>query len=317
MDTVSQHQVAVSSLSFSKRAELRQELSAICGRVTFNETGRILEGAELIRFIKQAKATLLIVGTEAITKEILAACPEVKLVAKYGVGLDNVDTVYLQQAGIKLGWSAGVNKRGVSELVLSYALSHYRNVWETCELMRQGIWHKDGGRLFSAKTCGIVGLGNVGQDLAQLLKAFGVTTYYHDIAPREAEALALGARKASYHDLLRECDLVTFHVPAEASTRLMFGAKELSLVKPDAMIVNTSRGSVVDFEATVTALRNGKIGAFATDVYPEEPYDGSALRALKGLYMTPHIAGNAAESVLAMGRSAIAHVAAFVGVGGG
>jgi len=301
--------VAVSAASFVKNPTLVTELRELGVNVTLNTLGHVMSRDELMQFLRDAKPDAVIVGTESVDAAVLDAAPTVQLIAKYGVGLDNIDEAELKRRGITLAWTGGVNKRSVSELVLAFALGHFRNANASMELMRKGQWVKDGGVQLSNLSVGIVGFGHVGSDLAALLRAFGSRVVCHDILDKSHEAASLGVRQVSYDELLASSDMVTFHVPATESTRGMFSARELKIVRSSALIVNTSRGSVIDFDSTTQALLTGRIGGLALDVYPSEPYHmPPELAACSRFYATPHIGGNTREAVLAMGRSAIAGI---------
>ncbi len=303
--------IAVSSPSFCKSPTLIQELKDLGYSCTLNLEGVRFNEEELIDFINFNKATILIVGLEVLTRNVLTACPTLKLVAKYGVGLDNIDTDLLKEFGITLGWTGGVNRRSVSELALGFMLGHLRNITPSIINMKENKWTKNGGRELSDCTVGIVGFGNIGTDLAKLLGPFGCRIQYCDIIDRSEVARTLNATALSYEDLLRTSDVISFHVPSTPQTRQMFRAEHLKLLKPDAMVVNTARGDILDFDAISAAVEAGQIGAFATDVFPKEPCDLSTWSRVPHLYFTPHMGGNSREAVLAMGRSALHHVRQF------
>ncbi len=295
--------VAVSSLSFSNSPLLMSELSAAGFSPTPNRAGKVLQGQALAAFLAGHEAA--IVGTELIDGAVLDSCPDLKVVAKYGVGLDNVDERELARRGIRLGVAAGVNRRSVAELVLAFLLGHSRNVFASVASMRQGMWQKAGGRELSSMTVGLVGFGHTGSEVARLLAPFGTTVLYHDVVDKTTEAKSVGAVSASYADLLARADAVSFHVPGGAATNRMLGSSEIATMRPHALVINTSRGSVVDFDAATNAVIGGRLGGFAADVFPVEPDDLSRFRDQPNLYFTPHIGGNSQEAVLAMGRAAI------------
>ncbi len=224
------------------------------------------------------------------------------------MGVDILDQAALEAGGVKLGWSGGVNRRSVTELTLAFALGHLRNVWPGVSTMRRGEWKKFGGRELSGCTFGIVGLGHVGTDVARILRAFGSTVLYRDILDRADVAAELGLESVEYEELLREADVVSFHVPATPLTKEMFGEAQIGLMKPGSLVINTSRVSVIRFDETVAAVRDGRLGGFATDVFQNEPFDASAFAGDDRLYFTPHIGGNSREAIMAMGRSAIHHL---------
>jgi D-3-phosphoglycerate dehydrogenase len=241
--------VAVSAASFVKNETLVTELRQLGVDVTLNSLGRVMSRDELIQFWRESQPDAAIVGTEIVDRDILDAAPSLRLIAKYGVGLDNIDEAALAHRGVALGWTGGVNKRAVSELVLAFALGHFRNASASIELMRKGQWVKDGGVQLSDLRVGIVGFGHVGSDLARLLQTFGSDVFCHDVLDKSREAAQLGVKQVSYDELLAIADLVTFHVPATHLTRGMFGARELEIVKATALVVNTSRGTVLALPA--------------------------------------------------------------------
>jgi D-3-phosphoglycerate dehydrogenase len=255
-------------------------------------------------------ADIWIAGLEPVNKNTLSS-PTLKLVAKYGVGIDNVDLDEIKRRGIQLGWTGGVNRRSVSELALGYMISHLRNIQTHNFNLRKGVWQKQGGREISEITVGIVGFGNIGGDLAQILRPFRPRILYTDLEPKNA-ASDLNAQFVPYDHLIQEADVITFHVPSTASTKQMYGRAEIRGTKQGAFIINTSRGDIVNFIEVVSAVRAGALGGFAADVFPEEPRDLQEFNGDARFIFTPHIGGNSSSSVLQMGRSAISHVKSFL-----
>lgn len=303
--------VVVASRSFSKHRQLLGELRDLGIEVVPNEAGRKLRTPqEVAGFIGDAEVA--IIALEPVGAEVLALCPGLRLVAKYGVGLDSIDQPALAAAGVQLGWTGGVNRRSVTELALAFALGHLRNVTPSVELMRRGVWEKDGGRQLSDVTFGIVGLGHIGTDLARILGAFGTRVLFCDIVDKTEAADELGLESVPLDELLERSDVVSLHVPSTDLTREMIAGDRLARMRPDALLINTARGDIVAFDEVVAAVRGGRLGGFASDVYPEEPLESREFVDDPHLYFTPHLGGNAAEAVLAMGRSAIAAVRAHL-----
>lgn len=304
--------VVVTSPSFSRNSVLLGELEQLGIQVIPNSAGIKLEGELLAEFIKQSGAEVAIVGLETIDREILEQCKRLRYVAKYGVGLDNLDLLELNTRGIGVGWSGGINRRSVSELVLGFALGHCRNITQSVLRLKRNEWIKDGGSQLSNLTFGIVGLGSIGEDLAKLLKSFGTRVLYNDIADRTILAQKFALEPVTYDELLRVSDIVSFHVPSTALTHMMFGGKQILHCKRTALIINTARGNIIDFESVTDAVISGRLGGFASDVFPVEPCDLKKWSNYDRLYFTPHIGGNAHEAVLAMGRSAITHIKQYM-----
>lgn len=271
---------------------------------------------ELDHFVSLAQAhgaTMALIGRERLDRKSLEQLPKLKFIAKYGVGLDNLDDEACADLGISIGWTGGVNRRSVAELVLAFSLMHCRNVEHSMQLLRRGIWEKNGGRQLSQCRFGIVGFGHIGQDLASLLRPLGCEIFYNDILDKSIEARQLGARRLDYESLLATCDIISFHVPSTAATRPLFAGNSIALCRPQTLIINTARGDIVDFAQVTAAVLNGQLGGYAADVFPVEPCQLDALMSQSSkLYFTPHIGGNAREAVLAMGRAALAHLRGFL-----
>jgi D-3-phosphoglycerate dehydrogenase len=270
------------------------------------------KSSPLSKHLSTIKPNIIILGLEEINEHILRENPQLKFISKFGVGLDNIDTNILEKFEVKLGWTPGVNKRSVSELTLSYALGHFRNVFHSSNLMKKGVWEKNGGRILSNSIFGLVGFGNIGQDVADLLMNFGCKIVYNDILDKTYEAKKSGAIFMPIEDLFAQSDIISFHLPSTPITKNMFNNKAINLTKKSPFIINTSRGDIVDFQATVSAVENQKLSGFASDVFAEEPLNTSKWCENDNLIFTPHIGGNAREAVIAMGNSAINHIRNFI-----
>lgn len=285
---------------------LRNEISENFPQAVFNDTGRYLNEDELIRFANEADA--LLAGRDPVTDNVLAALPQLKIVAKYGVGLDTIDRQALQRHSVELGWTAGVNRRSVAELTLSFMLGLCHNVWKGGAALKEGRWVKDGGRLLQGRTVGIVGCGHIGKEVVQLLKPFGCTIWIRDILEMPGFCRETGAIEKSFEDVLAGAELISLHVPLTPDTRHMVDAGALDQMRADAFLINTSRGEVVDQAALKDALLQDKIGGAALDVFAEEPPEDMEFLNCANLMVTPHIGGNATEAVEAMARAAVQHL---------
>ncbi len=296
--------VAVTSRTFSRHAVLRGELQERYPNATFNEDGVTLNGADLIDFLKGHRKA--ITALEHLDGAVFSAVPKLEVVSKFGVGLDSIDLDDMAAHGVRLGWTGGVNKRSVSELVIAFAISMLCHVPQANAGVRTGTWHKHVGRQLSDRTVGIIGCGHVGKDLAILLRAFGCSVLAQDILDFSEFYAEHGVRPVDLHELLKEADIVTLHVPLDDSTKGMLSAERLELLKPSAVLINAARGGLVDETALKNMLRDGRLAAAAFDVFAVEPSEDTELLNLPNFLATPHIGGSAEEAVLAMGRAAIA-----------
>jgi len=296
--------IAVTSRSFSRHPVLRRELLDRYDNVTFNDAGLSLGGDALVAFL--AGHDRAITALERLDAAVLERLPDLSVVGKYGVGLDMIDLAAMSRLGMRLGWTGGVNRRSVSELVVAAAIALLRHVPEGNALVRDGGWRQLMGRQLSGRIVGIIGCGHVGKDLVLLLKGFGCRVLAHDIkdfpefyAAHQVEPVALEA-------LLAAADVVTLHLPLNASTRGLLSAERLALLRPDAILVNMARGGLVDEAAVKAMLVDGRLAGAAFDVFAAEPPDDPELLRLPNMLALPHIGGSAEEAVLAMGRAAIA-----------
>ena len=293
--------VAVVSTSFSKHAGLCSALANQVSRVWFNTEGRTYSGDALVDFIADADAA--IIGREWVDAAVINRL-SIRLLAKYGVGLDNIDQAALRQRGIALGWTPGVNAMAVAEQTVGFMIGLQRNLYYTARCMAQGDWIKNGGRQLSGCTVGIVGVGHIGQALVQLLAPFGCRILGCDIVDKTDYYAAQGIEAADFETVMRTADMVSLHVPLTVDTHHMINATTLAWMQPTAVLINTARGEVVDTAALYTALRDNRLAGAALDVFESEPYAGPLANHPR-VIATPHIAGNANEAVLAMGHAAI------------
>ncbi len=301
--------IAVTPPPICNSASLRDELSGLFPQLLFNESGRYLDEDELIRFAGEADA--LLVGRDRITGKVLAALPRLKIIAKYGVGLDTIDRDALQRHSVELGWSPGVNRRSVAELTLGFMLGLCHNAFQSGWALKRGQWARDGGRMLRGKIVGVIGCGNIGQEVARLLQPFECTIWIRDILKMPEFCRETGALEKNFEELLAGADIVSLHVPLTEDTRHMIDRAALRRMRPDAFLINTSRGEVVEQAALKTALLNETIAGAALDVFAQEPPEDMEFLSHPRLMVTPHIGGNAVEAVTAMARAAFQHLQEF------
>ncbi|MDQ7054328.1 MAG: phosphoglycerate dehydrogenase [candidate division KSB1 bacterium] len=295
--------IAVASRSFSRHPVLRAELLERYSNVRFNDEGQKLEGESLIQFARGCRK--LIVGLERIDERILAALPELEVISKYGVGTDMLDKQAMIRHGVRLGWTGGVNKRSVAELAIAFMIALLRQIPQGHLDIRGGIWKNRKGRQLTGRTVGIIGCGNIGKDLTTLLRAFDCRILANDILNFPEFYARYQVEPVVLDELLQRADIVTLHVPLNDSTRNLLNAERLALMRPDAILINTARGGIVDEAALKRMLQEGRLAGAAFDVFATEPPEDLELLRLPNFLATPHIGGSAEEAILAMGRAAI------------
>jgi phosphoglycerate dehydrogenase-like enzyme len=229
-----------------------------------------------------------------LDRSLLETMRSCRLIQMPSVGFDVVDHRAAAELGIAVANAAGYNRDAVADWVVMAILNLLRDGAAYDRSLRAGDWARFGlGRELGSLTVGIVGLGNVGSAVAARVSGFGARVLFCDVIAKGF----LGARQASFTDLCRESDVVTVHVPLDHDTRHLVDAEALALMKPGAILVNASRGPVVDESALVAALRERRIAAAALDVYEVEPLPrDSPLRALDNVFITPHVGGATSEA---------------------
>jgi len=295
--------VVVTPPIFYKSEPLKSKLSSLFTDAVYNQKTNYLSEEELVDFLKDADAA--IIGRDPVTQDILNALPQLKMISKYGVGLDNLDLNAIKKRGIELAVTAGINKRSVAELTLSFMIGLCHNIFISAERMKRGEWIREGGQDLSGKTIGIIGCGNVGKEVIKLLKPFSCKILINDIEDRSKFCREQDAIETSFKLLIKESDIVSLHVPLTNLTRDMINHNVLKDMKVNAFLVNTSRGPVVNSSHLHKALVSKEILGAALDVFCPEPPDDIEFLQLPQLMVTPHIGGNSIEAVEAMGQAAI------------
>ncbi|MEZ5116212.1 MAG: phosphoglycerate dehydrogenase [Candidatus Nanopelagicales bacterium] len=253
--------------------------------------------ASLLPAIADVDAVLVRSATQ-IDAEALAAAKRLKVVARAGVGLDNVDVKAATQAGVMVVNAPTSNIISAAELAVALLLASARNIVPANQALKQGEWKRSkySGVELSDKVVGVVGLGRIGVLVAQRLSAFGVRLIAYDPYVQPARAAQIGVRMVTLEELLQESDFITVHLPKTPETIGLIGAEQLKLVKPTVHIVNAARGGIVDEAALFTAMTEGRIAGAGLDVYAKEPCTDSPLFALDTVVATPHLGASTDEA---------------------
>ena len=248
---------------------------------------------ELKASLKDVTA-LVVRNRTKVTAEIIAAAPKLKVIARAGVGLDNIDIKAADAAGVVVVAGLGANAVSVGELTLGLALALLRNVPGHDVATREGGWVRTPGREISGLTWGLLGCGATGLATAKLLEGFGCTIIGYDPYAKNLTNVEL----TTFDDVLKRSDIVSIHMPSTAETNGTINAKTLSLMKPDAIIVNVGRGEVINEADLMVALRAKTIAGAALDVRAQEPPVKGEMEEILNLILTPHVAGITKESQL-------------------
>ncbi|MEM1942125.1 MAG: D-2-hydroxyacid dehydrogenase [Candidatus Nitrosocaldus sp.] len=253
---------------------------------------------ELLAAIKDYNI-LVVRSRTKVRKDVIDAAHNLKIIARVGVGLDNIDVEYAKSKGIRVVNAEEAAMTAVAELVIGLMICLARGIAKADAAMKQGRWIKNElmGIELKGKYLGIVGMGKIGTRVARLARALGMNIIAYDVVKIDPMLVReLGIITADLDTLLKSADFVTLHVPLNGSTRHMIDANRLAMMKSSAYIINTARGAVIDEQALLAALKYGRIAGAALDVYEVEPPTNMELISLPNVVCTPHIGAQTREA---------------------
>ncbi|BER92940.1 MAG: D-3-phosphoglycerate dehydrogenase / 2-oxoglutarate reductase [Candidatus Atribacteria bacterium] len=273
--------------------------------------------------IKEAirdKHVFVVRSKPRVTRDIIESASQLKVVARPGVGIDNIDQEACREKGIRIINTPEASTSSVAELTIGLAIALLRRIYYGCNLLKRGEWVKGKctGRTIEGKTWGVIGFGGIGRRVAELVKAFGAEVYAYDPYVEEGVFVEKGVRRAlSLNELLAKSDIVSLHVVLNQETENMISEEAISKMKRGAYLINTSRGKVVDQKALYQALLSGQLGGVALDVYDTEPPTDQELLGLENVICTPHIGGNTEEVFVRATDILIVKLKEVLGLSGG
>lgn len=299
-------EVAITPRAFRKTPGAHHQLLNEYGiKPRFPEFDRPLEAQEMAAFVEGCAG--LIVGTDAVTEEVLAAGP-LRAVVKFGSGMDNIDLAAAERKGVAVDSTPGANARSVAELAIGLMLAMARSIPVHDRMVRAGKWTRRAGVELMGKTLGLVGYGAVGREVAGIAEGLGMDVLVHDPYAEVDRA------EGSLSEVLSRADVVSLHLPLCDETRNMIGGAELAELKDGAILVNTARGGVVDEEALALQLQSGRLHGAAFDSFATEPPQTSPLVHLDAFVASPHAGAATSEAAQRTGVAAIERLMQLLGV---
>ncbi len=257
---------------------------------------------EILSLLKDPEALGIVAGGEPITAEMIAASPNLKVIAMHGAGLNHIDQRAAAERGIVVKAVPGGNAEAVADLTIGLMIAAARHLVEADAAIRRGEWGTFVGASVNDKTIGIVGFGAIGQAVARRTNGFNMKILAYDVFRNEQAAAKLHATFVDLDTLLAQADYITLHVPLTPETTQLIDGRALSLMKKSAILVNISRGGVVAEEALCEALKEGRIAAAAVDTFSKEPLTPEAvLRSAPHCILTTHMGGRTRESARFVG----------------
>jgi len=269
---------------------------------SLNPHGRVLSKEEVMDSCKNCEG--MIAGTEPLDKEVLDSLPDLKVISRCGVGMDNVDLSEAKAKGIKVFNTPFGPTQAVAELTVGVTLNMLRKINFMQTQMKADIWKKHMGSLICGKNIGIIGFGRIGQKVGELFYHFGAAIRYHDMEEKE---IPFPASKSELDELLAWADILCLHLSARKNMPPVVGQEEINKMKKGSWLVNMSRGGAVDEEALCEAVRCEHLSGAALDVFEREPYSGE-LKSLDHVVLTPHIGSYAKEARISMEVKSVENV---------
>jgi D-3-phosphoglycerate dehydrogenase len=302
--------IFVSTVPFGKIDPLPIKLIEAAGLTyRLNPLGRKLKPGEISEVASDAR--VIVAGTEEIGISDIAKMKSLRLVARVGIGLDNVDLGAARDYGVAVSYTPDAPSPAVAELTIGLILDLARGITVADKGVRNANWTRYMGKRVHELTVGVIGVGRIGFRVIRLLQAFRCRILANDLRPDPRFGPDMGVEWVDKETLYRESDVVTVHLPLTEKTNRLVGVRELAMMKRDAVVINTSRGGIVDEEALCEALATGNLRAAALDVFEKEPYAGP-LTKLDNVILTQHMGSCTVDCRLRMEREATEEAIRFL-----
>ena len=305
------YKVIITARSFGQNDEKPYKILHENGFNTFKiPVDKPLSAKELIPHI--IDADVIIVGNDAVTKEVIEAGKQLKMISRYGVGYDNIDLNEAKRREIIVTNTPNTNDNSVADLTFALILSLARHIPAVVDIVRKQGWQRIMGNEVCNKTLGMIGMGKIARAVVQRAKGFDMKIICCDVKPDLKYGKKFGITYCSLEEVCRQSDIISIHTPLLPETKGLIGKKQLEMMKPTALLINTARGGIIDENALFYALREKTIAGAALDVMLKEPPTGSPLLELDNIIITPHIGGYSSEAVNNMGIIAAKNIVSVI-----
>lgn len=283
-----------------------ETLQSVYPDLVFNPAKRPLTEDELIPLLQDCDG--YIAGLDFVTEKVLRACKKLKVVSRYGVGFDRVDIAAAKELGIAVTNTPGVNSEAVAELSMALILSLVRRVPYLDTQTKANQWIRSTGTELAGKTLGIVGLGAIGKIVARCAKGFDMKVIAYDPYIQETYCTEHGIGIRDLDTLIREANVISLHLPLNDQTYHIIDKAAIEKMQPGTIVVNASRGAIIDEDAAYDALLSGQLGGLGLDAFENEPPTDSKLLTLNNVVATPHTGAHTAEATLKMANASVANL---------
>lgn len=301
----------ISTVPFANENRLPLELLDGAGiEYLINPLGRKLTESELTEMVSDFD--VIIAGTEPITKKVMSSATKLKMISRVGIGLDSVDLLEAERRGIKVSYTPDAPAPAVSELTVGLMLTLLRAVHVSNIQMHEGHWYRYFGRRIPEVTIGVIGVGRIGTRVLNRLRSFGTPRLLlNDISPNSEIDRQFKVEWVTKEEIYKQADVITFHLPLTKQTKNMVRKEHLKMMKPDAIIINTARGGIVNEDDLYDVMKEGHLSGASIDVFVQEPYSG-ALREIERCILTAHMGSMSVDCRTRMEREATEEAVRFL-----
>lgn len=291
---------------FSESKILRKEIKRIFRKVIFNF--KSISENQIISKIKNVDGIVL--GLQPFNKKVINAAKNLKVIAKFGVGMDNVDVHECNKKKIKIFRAIGCNSSSVAEVVISNSINLLRKINENHYLMTKGIWRQLNGSDLLEKNFGIIGLGSIGKEVVKRLVGFQCNIFINDIRTDKKFCKKYNIKITSKKNIFKKCDIISIHTPLTKKTENMINNKTIRVMKKGSILINTARGRIIDLENSIKLINSKNIQLYI-DVFPSEPYKLNKRFNTKKNIFSPHMTGTSIEAKQRIGFKNINNLKKF------
>lgn len=295
--------VTPTSMHPDKPSDALKTLQAFSKDLVFNPTGKPLTEDELIPLLKDCDGYLA--GLDFVTDKVIAACPSLKVISRYGAGFDRVNIAAAKVAGIPVTNTPGVNAQAVGELAFGLIIALARKIPYLNTQTRSGEWVRSTGMELKDKTIGIFGLGAIGKVVARCAKGFGMNVIAYDPFMNESYCQEHDIENCSREEVLKRANVISLHLPLNDETKNYINRDTIAKVPDGCIIVNTSRGGIINEDDAYEALKSGKLLGLGLDAFAIEPPTGSPLFELDNVVVTPHTGAHTSEATMNMANASV------------
>lgn len=295
--------VTPTSLQPGKGSPALERLQAYSDDLVFNELGRPLAEEELIPLLRDCDG--YIAGLDQVSAKVIEACDRLQIISRYGAGVDRVDLEAAKKKGICVSNTPGANAEAVGELTFALLLAVARNIPKLNASTREGGWIRSTGTELFGKTMGVLGLGAIGKVTARCAAGFGMEVIAYDPYINDAYCTEHGIGNVSFEELIARADVIALHLPLMESTHHIIDEAAIGKMKSGVILINASRGGLIDEAAACRALAEGKLGGLGLDAFEVEPPENSPLFAFDNVVVTPHTGAHTNEATANMANMAV------------